>query len=85
MLWNFQDVLKKITHYMMHTNCKLQMAAVLCVHNLSLIEEQGSADRQVKLREIGVYKILQQLLTTNDSALFDKWDICWNTLSVKYL
>ena len=57
---------------MVHTNCKLQMAAVLCVHNLSLAEESGSSDRQVKLREIGVYKILQQLLTTNDSALFDK-------------
>jgi hypothetical protein len=48
------------------------MAAVLCVHNLSLFEEPGSSDRQLKLREIGVYKILQQLLTTNDSALFDK-------------
>jgi hypothetical protein len=38
-----KDVLKKITHYMVHTNCKLQMAAVLCVHNLSLAEESGSA------------------------------------------
>ena len=65
-------MLKKITNYMLHTNCKLQMAAVLCVHNLSLAEEAGSSDRQTKLREIGVYKILQQLLTTNDSALFDK-------------
>ena len=64
--------MKKITNYMLHTNCKLQMAAVLCVHNLSLAEEAGSSDRQMKLREIGVYKILQQLLTTNDSALFDK-------------
>jgi hypothetical protein len=64
--------MKKITHYMLHTNCKLQTAAVLCVHNLSLAGEPGFLERQAKLREIGVYKVLQQLLSTNDSALFDK-------------
>ena len=32
----------------------------------------GYSDRQMKLREIEVYKILQQLLTTNAAALIDK-------------
>ena len=67
-----EDVLKKITNYMIHTNPKLQMAAVVCVHNLSYAEETGAGERQVKLRDIGVYGILQQLLTTTDTALFDK-------------
>lgn len=67
-----EDVLKKITNYMIHTNPKLQMASVVCVHNLSYAEETGAGERQVKLRDIGVYGILQQLLTTTDTALFDK-------------
>ena len=70
-----EDVLKKITNYMIHTNPKLQMAAVVCVHNLSYAEENGVGERQVKLRDIGVYGILQQLLTTTDTALFDKYVI----------
>ena len=32
-----EDVLKKVTNYLMHTNTKLQMAAVVCVYNLAYI------------------------------------------------
>lgn len=67
-----EDVLKKVTNYMMHNNAKLQMAAVVCVHNLSFIEESGAVERQAKLRDVGVYNILKQLLSTSDSALYDK-------------
>lgn len=69
-----EDVLKKVTNYMMHSNVKLQTAAVLCVHNLAWAEDDGALERQAKLRDIGVVRILQQLkLSTTDSALFDKY------------
>ena len=67
-----EDVLKKITNYMLHHNNKLGIAAVLCVQNLIRVEDDGATERQTKLREMGVYKILQQLLTTTDVALFEK-------------
>ncbi len=57
---------------MLHNSNKLQMAAVICVQNLTWAEEEGSAERQAKLKDMGVYKILQQLLTTTDTALFEK-------------
>ncbi len=67
-----EDVLKKVTNYMLHTNPKLQIAAVFCVQNLTWLDDEGSADRQAVLKDMGVYKILQQLLTTTDTALFEK-------------
>ena len=67
-----EDVLKKITNYIIHTSPKLQMAAVLCVHNLCFAEDQGAADRQAKLKDIGVHGILQQLRNTSDIALAEK-------------
>ena len=67
-----EDVLKKVTNYIMHTDSKLQMAAVVCVQNLTWLEDDGSQERQAKLRDMGVYKILQQLLTTTDTSLFEK-------------
>jgi hypothetical protein len=67
-----EDVLKKVTNYLMHTNTKLQMAAVVCVYNLAYIEEPGAGDRQTKLREVGVHKILGQLLNTPDANLSEK-------------
>lgn len=67
-----EDVLKKVTNYLMHTNAKLQMAAVVCVFNLAYIEEPGAGERQAKLKEVGVYKILGQLLNTSDAHLSEK-------------
>ncbi len=32
----------------------------------------GALERQTRLRELGVQKLLQQLLSTNDTTLFDK-------------
>lgn len=67
-----EDVLKKLMTYMMHTNVKLQIAATTCISNLVWNEEEGAYKRQGKLREMGVQKILQQLLSSNDPILFDR-------------
>ena len=40
-----------------------QIAAVMCVHNLSFADDAGAADRQTKLREVGVHAILHQVLS----------------------
>ncbi|XP_076649762.1 armadillo repeat-containing protein 8 [Halictus rubicundus] len=71
-----EDVLKKLMDYMMHNNIKLQVAAVLCVCNLVWKEEPGAAQRQARLRELGFYRILQQLRHTKELQLFDKVRTC---------
>ena len=53
-------------------NVKLQIAATFCISNLIWNVEEGAAERQNKLREMGVYKLLQNLMTTTDTGLFDK-------------
>ncbi|XP_054166382.1 armadillo repeat-containing protein 8-like isoform X2 [Oppia nitens] len=67
-----EDMLKKLTSYMMHSNVKLQIAATFCISNLIWSEEEGANHRQDRLKEMGVHKLLQQLLTTNDTTLFDR-------------
>ncbi|XP_055953493.1 armadillo repeat-containing protein 8-like isoform X5 [Argiope bruennichi] len=67
-----EDVLKKLTIYMLHSNVKLQIAATFCISNLLWKEEDGSMERQLKLKELGVQQILQQLLNTTDTTLFDR-------------
>nr|CAD7439785.1 unnamed protein product [Timema bartmani] len=67
-----EDVLKKLTDYMVHSNVKLQVAAIFCISNLVWREEPGAGERQARLREMGVYKLLQQLIATQDTLLFDK-------------
>lgn len=57
----------------MHSNVKLQIAAIFCISNLVWREEAGSGERQARLRELGVYKLLQQLIMTSDTLLFDKY------------
>lgn len=57
----------------MHSNVKLQVAAIFCVCNLVWREEPGAAQRQARLKELGLYRILQQLRHTKDSQLFDKY------------
>merc|ERR1719411_1221512 len=65
-----EDMLKKLTSYMVHSNTKLQIAAVVCILNLIWRNDEGSADRQSRLKEIGVFKILHQLLTTTVTSQF---------------
>lgn len=67
-----EDMLRKVTGYMMHSNTKLQIAAVVCVQNLIWRNDEGSAERQARLKDMGVFKILHQLLTTSDTVLFEK-------------
>ncbi|CAH0390272.1 unnamed protein product [Bemisia tabaci] len=67
-----EDVLKKLQDYMLHSNEKLQIAAIFCISNLVWKEDSGSAERQAKLKEMGIYALLQQLIITSDALLFDK-------------
>lgn len=67
-----EDVLKKLQDYMAHSNVKLQVAAIFCISNLVWREESGAIERQARLKEMGVYKQLQQLIMTTDTLLFDK-------------
>jgi len=67
-----EDVLKKLQDYMIHSNVKLQIAAIYCISNLVWKDEPGSSERQAKLKEMGVYRLLQQLIMTSDTLLFDK-------------
>ncbi|KAB0796025.1 hypothetical protein PPYR_10086 [Photinus pyralis] len=66
------DVLKKLTDYMTHPSTRLQIAAIYCITNLIRQEEPGAAERQLRLREMGVVNILNQLSTTPDNLLYDK-------------
>lgn len=77
-----EDMLKKLTSYMVHSNTKLQIAAVVCILNLIWRNDEGSADRQMRLKEIGVFKILHQLLTTSDSNLFEKVKLALQQLTM---
>ena len=58
---------------MMNDSVKLQMAATYCVSNLVWSTEEGAVDRQQKLRDLGVQKLLQSLLTTSDVNLFERY------------
>ena len=67
-----EDILKKLTSYMLNSNVNLQTAATFCINNLILIDEEGASIRQERLKELSVPKILQQLLSTPHSTLFDR-------------
>lgn len=66
------DILRKLATYMMHSNVKLQIAATFCISNLVWKEEEGALERQAKLKDLGVQQLLQQLLSTSDTTLFDR-------------
>ncbi|XP_066476549.1 armadillo repeat-containing protein 8 isoform X4 [Tiliqua scincoides] len=66
------DILQKIKYYMSHSNAKLQLAAMFCVSNLIWNEEEGSQERQDKLRDIGIVDILHKLSQSPDPNLCDK-------------
>ncbi|XP_074593051.1 armadillo repeat-containing protein 8 isoform X2 [Brevipalpus obovatus] len=67
-----EQILKKLIHYMMHENVKLQIAAVFCISNLVWADEEDAAKRQEKLIELGVKRNLEELLHSDDMTLFDK-------------
>ncbi|KAM9343052.1 armadillo repeat-containing protein 8 isoform 2-T2 [Pholidichthys leucotaenia] len=66
------DMLQKIKYYMGHSNVKLQLAATFCVSNLIWNEEDGSQERQDKLREMGFVDILHKLTQSPDPNLSDR-------------
>ncbi|XP_036401178.1 armadillo repeat-containing protein 8 isoform X2 [Megalops cyprinoides] len=66
------DMLQKIKYYMGHSNVKLQLAATFCVSNLIWNEEDGSQERQDKLREMGFVDILHKLTQASDPNLCDR-------------
>uniref|UniRef100_A0A8C6L4X6 Armadillo repeat-containing protein 8 n=2 Tax=Nothobranchius furzeri TaxID=105023 RepID=A0A8C6L4X6_NOTFU len=66
------DVLQKVKYYMGHSNVKLQLAATFCISNLIWNEEDGSQERQDKLREMGFVDILHKLTQASDPNLSDR-------------
>uniref|UniRef100_A0A1A8GQK1 Armadillo repeat-containing protein 8 n=1 Tax=Nothobranchius korthausae TaxID=1143690 RepID=A0A1A8GQK1_9TELE len=66
------DMLQKVKYYMGHSNVKLQLAATFCVSNLIWNEEDGSQERQDKLREMGFVDILHKLTQAADPNLSDR-------------
>nr|Q9DBR3.2 RecName: Full=Armadillo repeat-containing protein 8 [Mus musculus]BAB23569.2 unnamed protein product [Mus musculus] len=66
------DILQKIKYYMGHSHVKLQLAAMFCISNLTWNEEEGSQERQDKLRDMGIVDILHKLSQSADSNLCDK-------------
>jgi hypothetical protein len=77
-----EDMLKKLKTYMVHNNTNLQTAAVVCIQNLIWKDEEGTLERQAKLKEIGVFKILHQLLGTSDKGLFEKVNLALQQISM---
>ncbi|XP_033102004.1 armadillo repeat-containing protein 8-like [Anneissia japonica] len=67
-----EDILKKITNYMLHGNVKLQIAATFCISNLVWKDEEGAKERQIKLKDLGVQKLLIQLRNSCDQTLLEK-------------
>nr|XP_061799411.1 armadillo repeat-containing protein 8-like isoform X4 [Nerophis lumbriciformis] len=66
------DMLQKIKYYMGHSNVKLQLAATFCISNLIWNEEDGSQERQDKLRELGFVDMLHKLSQACDANLSDR-------------
>uniref|UniRef100_A0AAZ3RMP9 Armadillo repeat-containing protein 8 n=1 Tax=Oncorhynchus tshawytscha TaxID=74940 RepID=A0AAZ3RMP9_ONCTS len=73
------DILQKIKYYMAHSNVKLQLAATFCISNLIWNEEDGSQERQDKLRELGFVDILHKLTQASDPNLCDRSDTATHT------
>lgn len=67
-----EAILKQLLSYLDGDYDKLQLASVCCVNNLIWNSESGAAERQKKLKELGIYKVLVKLLDTKNDALFDK-------------
>lgn len=68
------DILHKLNSILEEdeVHVRLQIASAFVITNLAWAEDEGCGERQMKLREIGVYKNLDNLVTTSDTDLFDK-------------
>ncbi|XP_068184592.1 armadillo repeat-containing protein 8 isoform X2 [Antennarius striatus] len=66
------DILQKIKYYMGHSSVKLQLATTFCISNLIWNEDDGSQERQDKLREMGFVDILHKLTQASDPNLSDR-------------
>ncbi len=67
-----EDILKKLTSYLMNSNVNLQTAATFCINNLVWNEEEGAITRQERLKELQIPKILGGMLGTPNAGLFDR-------------
>ncbi len=56
-----------------HGSSRLQIAAVLCITHLAWNEEEGSAERQAKLKQMGIPVLLHNFITGDDQDLFDRY------------
>ena len=56
---------------LMHMICVTYHSCVLCVFYLCVFYV-GALERQDKLKEIGVQKILQELISSDDHILYEK-------------
>jgi len=74
MIMRNKDILDRIKTVLDEdeSQIRLQMAATYVVTNLIWQEEDGSLDRQAKLKELGIDNNLKNLLSTSDTDLFDK-------------
>ncbi|KAM9802865.1 armadillo repeat-containing protein 8 isoform X2 [Syngnathus typhle] len=72
LLMTNDDMLQKLKYYMGHSNVKLQLAATFCVSNLVWNEEDGSQERQDKLKELGFVDMLHKLSQACDANLSDR-------------
>uniref|UniRef100_A0A672IA88 Armadillo repeat-containing protein 8 n=1 Tax=Salarias fasciatus TaxID=181472 RepID=A0A672IA88_SALFA len=72
LLMTNDDMLQKVKYYMGHSNVKLQLAATFCISNLIWNEEDGSQERQDKLREMGFVDVLHKLTQASDPNLSDR-------------
>ncbi|XP_071942757.1 armadillo repeat-containing protein 8-like [Antedon mediterranea] len=79
-----EDILKKITNYMLHGNVKLQIAATFCILNLVWKDEEGAKERQIKLKELGVQKLLLQLRSSCDQTLLERVSAAINQFPSQY-
>ncbi|KAF7649851.1 hypothetical protein LDENG_00134940 [Lucifuga dentata] len=66
------DMLQKLNYYMGYSNVNLQLPATFCVSNLIWNEEDGSQERQDKLRDMGFLEILHKLTQASDPNLSDR-------------
>lgn len=67
-----EQILLKLISYITNDNEQLQMASVYCVSNLIRNASEFGSERRDKLKNLGVEKKLQGLLTTSSASLFDR-------------
>lgn len=67
-----EGLLKKLKYYIGQDNVKLKMAAIYCISNLAWSSEEGAQERQTILTNIGIRRLLQELLATSDTLLSDR-------------